>query len=927
MAVTTNASAVPRFPAFMDYRLAIQNPKFCFADAALKVGRAQLDKLGLPSTASGNFGCVFQLSLPSNTRKGIKCFTRYLGDRERRYRAISEYFARHPSKSVMNFEYRSNGMVVNGYSYPLLLMEWITGPTLDAYIDRTISKSNFADELQAVAHAFRAAVLELESGDAAHGDLQHGNLIVSDAGLRLVDLDGMYVPALQGFGAPEAGMSGYQHPKRKGGEMFGPSLDRFAALVIYLSLNALSARPELWNQCLGRSGQMSGFHDSDDKLIFDKDDFRNPSGSKLFAMLKAMKGTVGRLAEALETASLSPPDATPSLSSLLQTPTLPGYRITPKLSVTDLSGAEVAVVECPVQPSSSGATGAASFLLRNDSTMPLLVVPASKENWLRVLTPSSITIPPFQAREVRVEASLAASQLSWGWPNGVRKAEIVLTASSWLLRQHPLEMTVQVLVAQLPEVTLLVDPPVIERGQSATLSWTSRKAEQLSFSDGADRPLQGSVPVSPVTDSVYRLVAKGPGGTEVAEVTVKVTEPRPWWKKQKFAIATAACTVCLLIAVSLYYLRRSPVPPPHPARWPYLEAAVDSYRRGDCASAARALEQELTTSKYEPAKGYLAEMYVCGGRHSDAVNLILEQNEEEDDLFVNYGDNGSLDFPDWPPLLVDTDSVASQILRGGKFQQAQTECQQYFSVHSSDAVPGALENCGVAWEVSEDQSSKNSAEQYLQKAIESGGETIVISSQCDLALLLEKSRPGEALPLFQACVEESLPGNAIFRLHLGVLLLRQGDYEKAEKEIRTARNYSKEALEPDDLDQPGSYLLAFLREKAERLARGGDWNKATDTLKEERAIRGSGLYDWDRFLAFCALSAQRWQLAENIANNLSHVAPKEKPPSPLDYYWLAKARLRRQNNGGSQEAMRQALARSPDDPWLQQALHEVGGQP
>ena len=80
----------------------------------------------------------------------------------------------------------------------------------------------------------------------AHGDLQHGNILVNETGaLRLIDLDGAWVPTLAGKGVREAGHPAYQHPLRVASD-WGPDLDRFPALVIYVALRALAVAPQAW---------------------------------------------------------------------------------------------------------------------------------------------------------------------------------------------------------------------------------------------------------------------------------------------------------------------------------------------------------------------------------------------------------------------------------------------------------------------------------------------------------------------------------------------------------------------------------------------------------------------------------------------------------------------------------------------------------
>ncbi|QLQ08322.1 MAG: hypothetical protein HZY76_21580 [Anaerolineae bacterium] len=52
----------------------------------------------------------------------------------------------------------------------------------------------------------------LQTHGIAHGDLQHGNVLVAADELRLIDYDGMYVPPLSGRESHEIGHRNYQHP-------------------------------------------------------------------------------------------------------------------------------------------------------------------------------------------------------------------------------------------------------------------------------------------------------------------------------------------------------------------------------------------------------------------------------------------------------------------------------------------------------------------------------------------------------------------------------------------------------------------------------------------------------------------------------------------------------------------------------------------
>jgi len=84
---------------------------------------------------------------------------------------------------------------------------------------------------------------------------------VAGGHIRLVDYDGMFVPGLRGNAPDERGNDQFQHPTRSKQD-HDEGVDRFAALVIYLSLRALAVDPHLWEE----------FH-TGENLILSRDDF------------------------------------------------------------------------------------------------------------------------------------------------------------------------------------------------------------------------------------------------------------------------------------------------------------------------------------------------------------------------------------------------------------------------------------------------------------------------------------------------------------------------------------------------------------------------------------------------------------------------------------------------------------------------------
>lgn len=294
----------PRYwPSARHFTEAIQCPSVCFSNNLLRETLPAVDRLGMPLVTSGQFAYVYKLKSRSVACDfAIRCFRGYLGDRDQRYKAIQKHIQTYPLPFLSGFTYEQEGILVGGQKFPILFMKWIDGPTLDLYLDEMVGRRevllHLADEFVKIVGALRAASI-------AHGDLQHGNIIVEHGRLRLVDHDGMFVPEMAGWSASELGHQHFQHPRRDA-QLFDSGLDNFSALVIYLSLLSLAEQPGLWAK----------YHD--ENLIFKKTDFLNPASSELFKQIKSISPEHSRLAGILEEAATCDAAAVPCLLDLTE---------------------------------------------------------------------------------------------------------------------------------------------------------------------------------------------------------------------------------------------------------------------------------------------------------------------------------------------------------------------------------------------------------------------------------------------------------------------------------------------------------------------------------------------------------------------------------------------------------------------------------
>ncbi len=260
----------------------LQNPQIAFRDLRLRECRIEMDRLGQPRPRSGNFATVYRANLPDGTALAVKVFNRRAEERRERYRAISADLEQHRPEAVVRFEYDERGIRSgsDGKLYPLLTMDWVDGLTLfDWARERSLAGDTAA--LDQAAEDWLELTGQLAAAGIVHGDLQHGNVMVSPQGrIRLVDYDGMAVPSLFGQTNPEVGLPPYQHPLRDADTLIYPGLDNFSALVIYVALRALALEPRLWDRHVEQR--------ANDKLLFDEHDFAEPGQSQLLAELTSL---------------------------------------------------------------------------------------------------------------------------------------------------------------------------------------------------------------------------------------------------------------------------------------------------------------------------------------------------------------------------------------------------------------------------------------------------------------------------------------------------------------------------------------------------------------------------------------------------------------------------------------------------------------
>ena len=239
---------------------------------------------------AGGYNNVFPFIDKDGKRVAVRCWCADIDQARERCQRIAEFLKKDTSHYFVNFKYVDKALLITGTLHPVVIMDWVDGLTLKNYVnEQKPSKAVFLD----LAAKFLDMVKYLHSQNIAHGDLQHGNIMVRpDGSLVLIDYDSMYIDSLNGFTDVVKGLSGYQHPARDKNRLLNPKLDFFSELVIYLSLHIFAEHPELWDE----------YVDTED-LLFSMTDFTDLKQSKLYATYcHSANPIVSRLMQELENA-------------------------------------------------------------------------------------------------------------------------------------------------------------------------------------------------------------------------------------------------------------------------------------------------------------------------------------------------------------------------------------------------------------------------------------------------------------------------------------------------------------------------------------------------------------------------------------------------------------------------------------------------
>ena len=238
-----------------------------------------LDDHGEPYRSSGAFAVVFKMQ-DKRTGKyyALKCFTEEQEGRADAYRQIADELDLLDSPYITSVKYMEKELFVDSQceedEFPVLLMDWVDGETMEAYIAANYRNQSAMSMLSC---RFGKMAAWLRTQSFSHGDIKPDNIIVRpDGSLTLVDYDGMFVPSMKGSQSPTIGTRDFSHPLRTVDD-FDETIDDFSLASIALSLKAISMKSTLLD-----------IYGASDRLLFSENDYRTPSNSKVISALQGL---------------------------------------------------------------------------------------------------------------------------------------------------------------------------------------------------------------------------------------------------------------------------------------------------------------------------------------------------------------------------------------------------------------------------------------------------------------------------------------------------------------------------------------------------------------------------------------------------------------------------------------------------------------
>ena len=246
-------------PYIRDYVSSLAVGAACFpACADLRFVKTAMG--GLDFVCGGN-STLFRADDAEGRRVAVKC---YRDHQPRRAEVYGQLCAMEVAPWGVLGKFDAEGLTLfqgeDTLTVDVLVTLWVEGVPLDRRVAELLNEGH-TEELRALCEEFDALASWLLAQRWAHGDLKPDNILATPEGLRLIDFDAAWVPALTTLRC-ELGTAGYNHPQRTLA-MDSKSVDDWALARIALALHALTADEGVrvadvfpWrDECLVRSSE------------------------------------------------------------------------------------------------------------------------------------------------------------------------------------------------------------------------------------------------------------------------------------------------------------------------------------------------------------------------------------------------------------------------------------------------------------------------------------------------------------------------------------------------------------------------------------------------------------------------------------------------------------------------------------------------
>jgi len=495
----------------------------------------------------GGFSVVFPFER-NGENWAFRCWHTDLGDMKSRYKKIAHAIDKAKLSYFAKFEYEDIGIVVNGNSYPTTRMRWISGNNIKEFICKNRYNKQ---KLVALASNFKQMCESMHEFDLAHGDLQHGNILVSESSeLFLVDYDSMHCPELVGEIDIITGLVDYQHPRRKFNKLTSKKNDYFSELIIYLSILITIDFPSLIEKYQVEQSE---------RMFFSQDDFLHLSISNIFSDLTSAQDEIQLLLQILKL-YLNENDIDDLVSFEILLEKLSALPVLTNFSNQQGSivflGDKVILTWEAENVSSAYVNGVKVVdkvshfedIAYKSSTYELKLVNGIKS----VIQKIDITvIPPPKFKAIKAENYIikkgASTTLKWEIEN-VSEATLYLSKNDSLnisfignLVVEPKRTTTYTfkvlaqdkktifeefcLIEVFEEGKILfyeADMQFVMQTMPVTLSWVTANAEKVEIENFGEVELSGSVTLTPTSDTKYKLIVTDLFGKIEQIIEVKI---------------------------------------------------------------------------------------------------------------------------------------------------------------------------------------------------------------------------------------------------------------------------------------------------------------------------------------------------------------------------------------------------------------------